>query len=101
MHHNSLFPPLPDIPPQNIHNLLLDRTDQAEWPDFTLHIDAVTGQSRSFRQFVECVRDGATAMSSDIDSGGLGIRPQSGEIVGVLTENSMVFPSPCTCISIP
>lgn len=91
MYHNSLYPPPPDIPPQNIHNVLFNRPEQAHWPDYTLHIDALTGQTRSFRQFLERVRDGATAMSADVDQGGLGIRPGNNELVGLLTENSMVL----------
>ncbi|KAG9315981.1 acetyl-CoA synthetase-like protein [Chiua virens] len=76
MYHKSLFPPLPKVPPQNIHNILLNRPEQADWPDYTLHIDALTGVTRSF------------PMSS---LGGLGIRLGNGELVGVLSENSMDY----------
>ena len=90
MYHKSLYSPLPEIPPQNVHDVLFNRPDQADRPDYPLHVNAVTHASRSFRQFLEVVRDGATAMSSDVKLGGLGIRPENGEIVGVLSENSMV-----------
>lgn len=91
MYHSSLFPPLPKMPPQNIHNILFNRPEQADWPDYALHVNILTGQTRSFRQFIETVRDGATTMSSDVNLGGLGIRPGNDELVGVLSENSMVF----------
>jgi acyl-CoA synthetase (AMP-forming)/AMP-acid ligase II len=89
MYHKSLFPPLPPIPPQNVHNILFKRPEQADWPDYPLHINALTGATRSFQQFLEIARDGATAMASDVNLGGLGIRPQNDELVGVLCENSM------------
>lgn len=92
MYYKSLFPPLPKTQPQNVHNILFDRPDQADWPDYPLHVNALTGATRSFRQFLDTVRDGATAMASDINLGGLGICPEKNdELVGVLSENSMVF----------
>ncbi|KAG9316024.1 hypothetical protein JVU11DRAFT_3686 [Chiua virens] len=93
MYYKSLFPPLPKILPQNIHNTLFNRPEQAEWQDYPLHVNALTGASRSFRQFLETVRDGATALSSDANVGGLGIRPGNNlnELVGVLSENSMDY----------
>lgn len=103
MYHKSLYPPLPQTPPQNVHNVLFNRTEQADWPDYPLHVNALTGASRSFRQFLEIVRDGATAMASDVDLGGLGIHPENGELVGVLCENSMVFFSflhPCPTLQL-
>ena len=81
------------IPPQNIHNVLFNHPEQAHRPGCILHINALSGQTRSFRQFLERVRDGATAMSADADQGGLGIRPGNNELVGLLTENSMVLVS--------
>ena len=101
MYHKSIYPPLPPLPPQNVHNVLFNRPEQADWPDYPLHINALTGASRSFRQFLEIVRDGATAMASDVSLGGLGIRPENGELAGVLCENSMVpFSSrhPCSTL---
>ena len=94
MYHKSFFPPLPQIPPQNIHNILFHRPDQADWPDYPLHVNPLTGAARSFRQFLETVRDGATAIASDVELGGLGIRPGNDQLVGVLCENSMV----CLCL---
>lgn len=90
MYHKSLYPPLPKIPPQNVHNILFNRPDQAGWLDYPSHVNALTGATRSFRQFLELVRDGATAMASDVKLGGLGMRAEKGELVGVLCENSMV-----------
>ncbi|KAF9240269.1 acetyl-CoA synthetase-like protein [Melanogaster broomeanus] len=91
MYYQSLFPPLPEIPAQNVHHLLFNRPDQKPWLDYTFQIDALTGTKRSFREFLERVRDGATALGSDIENGGLGIRRENEEIVGVLSENSLDY----------
>ncbi|KAG1732414.1 uncharacterized protein EDB91DRAFT_1302449 [Suillus paluster] len=87
MYHRSLFPDLPTVPKPNVHNLLFNRPDQKDWPDYTLFVNVATGQRRSFREFVERVRDGATALDTDVAQGGLGLRPQNGELVGILSEN--------------
>jgi hypothetical protein len=81
-------PPSRDI---NIHHLLFNRPDQKKWPkDFTLHIDAASGHKRTYREFLNRVYDGATALGVPIPDGGLGLRTEDGEMVGILSENSMV-----------
>ncbi|OAX31624.1 acetyl-CoA synthetase-like protein [Rhizopogon vinicolor AM-OR11-026] len=79
------------VPESNIHHLLFNRPDQKEWPDYTAFVDVATGQRRSFWEFVERVRDGATALGADVAQGGLGIRPENGEVVGILSENCMDY----------
>jgi hypothetical protein len=85
----SLYPDPPLPGDSNIHHLLLNRRDQKGWPDYTLHIDAVTGQKRMYRDFRERVHDGATALGISVADGGLGLRAENGELVGILSENSM------------
>ncbi|KAG0708431.1 hypothetical protein DFH29DRAFT_870960 [Suillus ampliporus] len=77
-------PDLPTVPEPNIHDFLFNRPEQQDWSDYTLYF---TGQRRSFREFVDRVRDGATALGADVAQGGLGLRPENGEIVGILSEN--------------
>ncbi|KIK90748.1 hypothetical protein PAXRUDRAFT_831419 [Paxillus rubicundulus Ve08.2h10] len=91
MYYKSLFPPLPEIPPQNVHHILFNRPEQKTWPDYTFQVSASTGATRSFQEFLERVRDGATALGSDVKDGGLGIRRENDEIVGVLSENSLDY----------
>ncbi|KAI6006469.1 hypothetical protein EDC04DRAFT_2782273 [Pisolithus marmoratus] len=91
MYHKSLFPPLPRIPEQNVHHFLLDRQDQKSWPDFTFQVDVLTRQRRSFKEFIERVRDGATALGTDTEHGGLGILRENDEIVGILSENCLDY----------
>lgn len=86
MHLKSMFPDVPAHPPVNIHHCLFNRPDQREWKDFTVHIDGLTGERRSFRQFKQRVVDGATALSADV---GVDLTGPD-EIVGILSENCMV-----------
>ncbi|KAG6864934.1 hypothetical protein C0991_006285 [Blastosporella zonata] len=83
--------PFPDVPPPreiNAHHIFFNRPEQAAWPDYTLHIDAKTGKKRTFRQFKERVQLGATALGAPISAGGLGIRADDGEIIGIMSHNS-------------
>ncbi|KAG2147413.1 uncharacterized protein EDB93DRAFT_1250559 [Suillus bovinus] len=91
MYYKSLFPALPKVPESNIHHFLFDRPEQREWPDYTLFVNAATGQRRSFREFVDHVRDGATALGADVVQGGLGLCPENGDLVGILSENSLEY----------
>ncbi|KAG2147416.1 uncharacterized protein EDB93DRAFT_1104094 [Suillus bovinus] len=91
MYHKSLFPDLPKVSESNVHHLLLDRPDQRDWPDFTLFVNVATGQRRSFREFVNRVHDGAAALGADMTQGGLGLRPEKGDLVGILSENCLDY----------
>lgn len=91
MYYKSLFPNLPKVPGSNIHHFLFDRPDQQDWPDYTLFVNVPTGQRHSFREFLECVRDGATALGADVTQGGLGLRPENGDIVGILSDNCPAY----------
>ncbi|KAL4073286.1 hypothetical protein V8B97DRAFT_1953731 [Scleroderma yunnanense] len=91
MHHTSLFPPLPHVPEQNVHHILLNRPDQKSWRDYTFQVDILTGERRSFKEFIERVRDGATALGTDPEHGGLGICRENDDIVGILSENCLDY----------
>jgi hypothetical protein len=69
---------------------MFHRPDQNEWKNYTVHIDAVTGRKRSFREFYERIIDGATALGSPISEKGLDLKGEDGEMVGILGTNSMV-----------
>ena len=90
MYLKSPFPDIPSRPVLNVHHLFFNRPDQSEWPDFTLHIDAVTGRKVKFRDFLNRVRDGATALAAPVPQGGLDIRADENELVGILSDNSSV-----------
>ncbi|TFK27568.1 amp dependent CoA ligase [Coprinopsis marcescibilis] len=83
----SPYPEPPAFPQVNAHHILFKRPDQAAWPDFTLHIDAVSGQRRKYSEFVAHMNDLATALGAPSPHG-LGFRKEGGEIVGIMMENS-------------
>ncbi|KAI0059636.1 acetyl-CoA synthetase-like protein [Artomyces pyxidatus] len=93
-HLKSLYPPIPEPPVVNCYDFVFDRPDVKSWPDYTLHIDGVTGEKRRFRDFCERVADCATALSAPQALGGLGLHAggPSPEFVGILSNNSLEFP---------
>ncbi|KAL0947846.1 hypothetical protein HGRIS_013907 [Hohenbuehelia grisea] len=88
----SFYKDPPAAPDTNFYNILFNREDQKSWPDYTLHIDARTGRRRTYRQYLERVRDGATVLRAGVSDGGLGLAGEEhGEIVGIMSENSMDY----------
>ena len=81
----SLFPPVPDLPLTNIHNLVLNRPDQARWEDYVLHVDAVTGRARKWSEFKDRVARGATALGDPTH-----FPHEENAIVGIISENCIV-----------
>ena len=90
MYIKSPYPDPPPLPDANAHHLLFKRPDQAEWTDYTFHVDPQTGCKKTYRQFLARIQDLATAMSAPIAQGGLGMRGEDGEIVGIMSENCSV-----------
>ena len=91
MYIKSPYPNITNFPEVNVHYTLFHRPDQAQWPeDFTLHIDARTGKKTTYREFLERVGLGATALGASLSEGGLGLRGEDGELVGIIGENSSV-----------
>ncbi len=86
----SLFPSLPSSTPTvNYYDWLLGRSALKSWPDFTLHIDAVTGERRQFRDVLERFEHTATALAASPRDGGLGLVAGK-QVVGILSENCLV-----------
>lgn len=90
MTYVSPYPELPPIPDANVEHTLFGRVDQAQWPDYTIYIDAHTDRRVSFRQFHGRVLAGATALTADVAHGGLGILPNNNEMVAIISENCTV-----------
>ncbi|KAG2009620.1 AMP dependent CoA ligase [Coprinopsis cinerea AmutBmut pab1-1] len=88
MYLKSPYPDPPALPETNAHNIFFRRPDQAEWPDYTLHIDATSGKKVMYREFVRRVEDLATALGTPSSQGGLGFSKENGDIVGIMMENS-------------
>ncbi|KDR83116.1 hypothetical protein GALMADRAFT_238939 [Galerina marginata CBS 339.88] len=117
MYIKSPYPDPPPLPNVNAHYIFFKRPDQAEWPNYTVHIDPVeslaavnglTGSSTTnptgrlmYHDFVRNVEDLSTGLGASESEGGLGLQgwdesvlPQSvginggKEIVGIMSENS-------------
>ncbi len=89
-HIRSLFPSLPlSTPTINYYDWLLGRLALKSWPDFTLHIDGVTGERRQIHDVLERFEHAATALATSPKDGGLGLVAGT-RIVGILSENCLV-----------
>ncbi|TFY65785.1 hypothetical protein EVG20_g5303 [Dentipellis fragilis] len=88
MYVKSLYPDIPAYPGVNFHDFIFERPAAKAQKDYTVFIDGLTGEKRTFRAIQERVADAATALGAE---DGLGLR--SGDaMVGILSENSMEFP---------
>jgi hypothetical protein len=90
MYLKSPYPDMPPIPEANAHYMYFKRPDQAEWPDFTSLIDAQTGERRKHSELVKRIENLATALGMPVSQGGLGLRAEDGELVGIFSENCLV-----------
>lgn len=89
----SPFPPVQPYKAQNVHSFIFDSKPAKDIPlNHILHINGLTGQQRTYGEFLERVRDAATGIAADTSVGGLGIQPRCDppEIIGILSPNSMV-----------
>jgi len=94
MYLKSLYPDIPPTPEMNVHNLFFQRPEQAQWKDYTLHINAKTGKRRTFGEFLNRMRLAMTALGAPVAGGGLGLGTQEdGEMIGIMSQNSMVHHS--------
>ena len=81
----SLLPPVPDLPLPNAHHLFFNRPDQAEWEDYIIHADALTGKTRKWYEFKDRVKRAATAFRNP------DLFPyKENENVGIISENCIV-----------
>jgi hypothetical protein len=90
----SPYPDPPFTSDLNAVQFLWNHSDRTEWPeDLTMYIDARTGCRRTYQEFRERVHLVATMLTTSASEGGLGIRVgEDGEIVGIMSQNSMVSP---------
>lgn len=93
MYMKSLYPSVPQTPNSNYHHALFSNSEQGDSPDYTLHIDGLTGRKRSRKEFDERMKDGATTLAAPLDQGGLALDGQSGHVVGIISTNCLVTPS--------
>jgi hypothetical protein len=96
LHIKSLFRSLSSSTPTiNYYDGLLGRPElkswPLHWPNFTLHIDAVTGERRQVRDALEHFKRAATALATSSRDGGLGLVARK-QVVGILSQNCLVCP---------
>lgn len=88
MYVRSPYPPLPEVPPTNYHNILFRGPQQSDMHEHVMHIDGLTGKKRTRSEFIERMYDGATALGAGKNAGGLGF--SSKNMIGILSDNCLV-----------
>ncbi|KAI0086557.1 amp dependent CoA ligase [Irpex rosettiformis] len=93
VYFTSKYPLPPPVPDANIHELMFNTPTLTgePVPDHDLHIDIITGRKRTFYEFKELIRDGATALGAPVSQGGLGLSGQKGDIVAIYSHNCMDY----------
>ena len=98
----SKFPGLPALPPMNVHTFMFESAPGNQVPDdHVLYVDGITGETRTRGQFIERVRDAATALAAHVADGGLGLSfgatgaptifaSQPKELVAIFSPNCLV-----------
>ncbi|KAI0766417.1 acetyl-CoA synthetase-like protein [Trametes elegans] len=90
MHYKSLYPPLPPLKVQNVHDYIFSSRELQEPEDKVILIDPLSGKTWSKNEFRERVYDAATALLTPVAEGGLGFAPE-GEMVALMSTNCMEY----------
>ncbi|KAI0766413.1 acetyl-CoA synthetase-like protein [Trametes elegans] len=90
MHYKSLYPPLPPIKEQNVHDFVFSSPALQDPEDKVLLIDPLTGKKWKKNEFRERVYDATTALLTPVVEGGLGFAPE-GEIVAIMSTNCLEY----------
>ncbi|KAK1223934.1 hypothetical protein PQX77_013173 [Marasmius sp. AFHP31] len=99
-------PTLDPNKPLNAFNVMLNRPNQAEWKDFTLYVDGVTGEEVKWSEYRKRLEVVTTALGAPVPQGGLGlgvegisdvrddgtVRTPVKEMVGIMSENCIDYP---------
>lgn len=105
MYLRSPFPDPPPLPDVNAHYIFFKRADQAEWPNYTVHIDPTTDTRLMYHDYIRNIEDLSTGLAAPLSEGGMGlqgweegvgaeaVKAGEKEIVGILSENSSVSKS--------
>ncbi|CAE6469024.1 unnamed protein product [Rhizoctonia solani] len=86
--------PLPPLPETNFAYTVLHAPSppRPSLPDdYVTHIDGITGEQRTLKQFISRVNEVGAALIAPKDQGGLALRPKD-QVVGLLSSNCIDYP---------
>ena len=81
---------MPEQPPVNYYQYLYEQPSVTSAPDFVAYVDGITGEQRRFRTCLDRISAAATALAAPVAHGGLGLRADTSDMVGILSENCLV-----------
>ncbi|KAH9854754.1 acetyl-CoA synthetase-like protein [Lenzites betulinus] len=91
MHYKSLYPPLPPVEDQNLHDFIFGSIAQRDEPEDKLQLlNPVTLKKWTKSQFRERVTNCTTALVTPESQGGLGLSYE-GEMVAIMSTNCMEY----------
>lgn len=91
MIYQSLIAPAPPVPNTNAHDVVFHNELFPPLPSDTLvYVDNTTGEQWTKSVFEQRVVRLATALVADPTAGGLGLKPDTSEIVGIYSKNHVV-----------
>lgn len=94
MYAKSLFAPLPPSDHLSVHDLLFNRPDQADTPDYLLYVDVGTGRKATKDEFLKRVAQAGKALGGRVIDRGLGwaaeAEAKEKPVVGIMSENCLV-----------
>lgn len=88
MHLKSPYPAPPPVTPTNVYNHFFPDNYPPERENIVIHIDALTGRTRTWKEFAHRVIRATTTLDAAPELGGYGI--ESGEMIGIMSDNCMV-----------
>ncbi|CAE6461399.1 unnamed protein product [Rhizoctonia solani] len=97
MTHNIITSPYGPLPPQPETNFIYSLLHAPSPPrpplpdDYVTHIDGITGEQRTLKQFVARINEVGAALLAPKDQGGLAIQPKE-QVVGLLSSNCIDYP---------
>ena len=90
MYIKSSVPDQAKVTDCNAYKALWNRHEQAGWSDdLILHIEGISGRTRTYQEFRTMSVLAATALGSPISDGSLGFR-EKGEMIVIISHNSLV-----------
>ncbi len=99
-HLRSLYPDLPPLPDHlNIYEAVIGQPHHDEWPDYTVHTDEETGKTLTFRELRKRINTLAAALGGPRVKGGLELKAETGEMIGIMSDNSSVCAARLYCKS--
>lgn len=87
---SSLYPGVHELPSTNLFNICFNHPDAEAYKDYTMFIDGLSGRTTQYYELKHLIESTTSALAASTTEGGLGLHRQTGHMVGILSQNSVV-----------